>query len=122
MFGLDRGGECGGVAFRVDRSRRAETLQYLRQRELVTNVYIEMTVTVTLNDTCEVPAVAYVADWTHSQYAGALGRDQVIETVMHCHGISGGNAEYVVNTYDHLEELGISDPELVWLVQRIRST
>src|SRR6478672_3323195 len=36
VLGLDRGGACRGIAYRVDRAARAATLAYLRAREQVT--------------------------------------------------------------------------------------
>src|ERR1700741_5289250 len=41
VLGLDRGGACRGIAFRVAAKHRASTLAYLRAREQVTSVYLE---------------------------------------------------------------------------------
>ena len=41
VLGLDQGGACRGVAFRVPRRRAQTTLAYLREREQVTDVYVE---------------------------------------------------------------------------------
>ena len=41
VLGLDRGGSCVGLAFRVPGELRDEVIAYLRERELVTNVYLE---------------------------------------------------------------------------------
>ncbi|MBV9239954.1 MAG: gamma-glutamylcyclotransferase, partial [Xanthobacteraceae bacterium] len=48
VLGLDRGGACRGVAFRVPAKARAETIDYLRGREQVTKVYIETYRTITV--------------------------------------------------------------------------
>src|ERR1700742_1062455 len=42
VLGLDRGGACRGVAFRVAEKNRAATVNYLREREQVTSVYREV--------------------------------------------------------------------------------
>ncbi len=42
VLGLDRGGSCKGIAFRVDAAQSEATLAYLRQREQVTSVYREV--------------------------------------------------------------------------------
>jgi glutathione-specific gamma-glutamylcyclotransferase len=41
VLGLDRGGACRGLAYRVGADKRAETIAYLRAREQVTKVYRE---------------------------------------------------------------------------------
>src|ERR1700737_5518384 len=41
VLGLDRGGACRGVAFRVPAKQRSDTVDYLRSREQTTNVYRE---------------------------------------------------------------------------------
>jgi cation transport protein ChaC len=41
VLGLDRGGMCRGIAFRVPAALREKTVAYLRAREQVTTVYLE---------------------------------------------------------------------------------
>ena len=42
VLGLDRGGACRGIAFRVAGQHRDDTVDYLRGREQTTNVYREV--------------------------------------------------------------------------------
>src|ERR1700757_859148 len=42
VLGLDRGGACRGIAFRIAGKHRAATIAYLREREQVTPVYREV--------------------------------------------------------------------------------
>jgi glutathione-specific gamma-glutamylcyclotransferase len=112
VFGLDRGGSCTGVAFRVEPAAAAETLEAVRRRELITQVYREVRVPVALDDGRTVEAVAYVADPAHEQYAGDLGTHEVIRVVSGARGISGTNRDYVVQTQAHLLDLGVDDPVL----------
>ncbi len=121
VLGLDWGGACHGVAFRVDAALREATLRYLRERELVTSVYIERTLPVTLSDGREVVALAYVADRGHGQYAPPMERTILLKLVRQGVGQSGDNGEYVLNTRDHLRELGIVDSELEWLTAQLRA-
>src|SRR5688572_16170449 len=39
VLGLDRGGTCRGIAYRVAETIRADTIAYLREREQITKVY-----------------------------------------------------------------------------------
>jgi len=67
VLGLDRGGNCKGIAYRVAGSERAATITYLRAREQVTMVYREAMRPVWLNDDPRqrVQALCYVVDRSH---------------------------------------------------------
>jgi cation transport protein ChaC len=109
VLGLDRGGSCIGLAFQVPGELRDEVVGYLRERELVTSVYLEKTLTVALEGGAAVPALAYVVDRAHTQYAGRLDVEAAARQVRGAVGVSGANEEYVLNTVQHLKALGIRD-------------
>ncbi|MBN9073776.1 MAG: gamma-glutamylcyclotransferase [Rhizobiales bacterium] len=109
VLGLDRGGSCVGLAFRVPAALREEVLAYLRERELVTNVYLERTLPVRLHSGNTVKAVCYIADRHHEQYAGNLDAGHAAEIARGAVGEAGPNAEYVLNTLEHLKALNIRD-------------
>ncbi|MDH4440034.1 MAG: gamma-glutamylcyclotransferase [Rhizobium sp.] len=119
VLGLDRGGSCKGVAFRVASDHWPETLAYLRERELVTSVYLERHVRLTLGDTRQVSALTYVIDRAHTQYAGNVSIDEAARIVHGAVGRSGPNPLYVANTAAHLRELGIRDQWLESVVAAI---
>ena len=119
VLGLDRGGSCRGTAFRVLAERVPSTLAYLRERELVSYVYRELIKPVQLLSGERVPALVYVADRNHKQYAGRLSLDERLALVRRGRGTSGPNCDYVTNTLAHLEELGVHDPELSWIAHRL---
>jgi cation transport protein ChaC len=120
VLGLDRGGACPGVAFEVDAALREATIRYLREREQVTSVYLERVARVTLEGGERVPAVIYVADRLHGQYAGRLDREAMLKHVRAGRGQFGVNSEYVLETYDHLHEMGVRDRDLEWLAGKLR--
>jgi cation transport protein ChaC len=121
VLGLDRGGACQGVAFEVDAALREPTIRYLRQREQVTSVYLERVAPVTLEGGDRVRAVTYVADRLHAQYAGRLDRKAMLEHVRAGQGQFGRNADYVLETNDHLREIGVRDDDLEWLSAKLRA-
>lgn len=131
VLGLDRGGSCIGLAFRVPGDLRNEVITYLRERELVTNVYLERMLSIRLgngetnggdaNGGETVPAVAYVVDRTHEQYAGALDAADAAAVVRGAVGQSGKNEDYVFSTLEHLEALGIRDHWLEEVGRRVAS-
>jgi cation transport protein ChaC len=112
VLGLDRGGSCRGVAYRVAGGKRDEVLAYLRERELVTDVYREVWRPLRLDrpDRPTVSALTYVVDRNHRQYAANLSPEAILRHVRDSHGRSGANADYVVNTVRHLHSLGFRDP------------
>lgn len=121
VLGLDRGGSCVGMAFRVPYEGREAAIAYLRERELVTHVYREVVRPVYLADGRMVEALAYVVDRKHPQYAGRMPVETAAGMVRGAHGISGPNADYVINTVSHLDILGIRDRGLEMLAGAVGS-
>lgn len=109
VLGLDRGGSCVGLAFRVPNKLRDEVVAYLRERELVTAVYLERLLPVRLASGENVMALCYVVDRAHRQYAGRLTVEEAAKIVIGGVGQSGRNEDYLFNTVDHLKALGIRD-------------
>jgi cation transport protein ChaC len=109
VLGLDRGGSCRGMAFRVAPEDKADVLDYLRERELVTRVYLERMLPIRLAGGRRVTAVAYVVDRSHRQYAGTLDAVEAARIVNFAEGQSGPNDAYVFNTLEHLRQMGIRD-------------
>ncbi len=120
VLGLDRGGACPGVAFRVDAALREPTIRYLREREQVTAVYLERMVPIVLEGGERVNALTYIADRLHPQYAGRLTREAMLERVRAGTGQSGDNTAYVIETHHHLLAIGVRDRDLEWLTARLR--
>jgi cation transport protein ChaC len=114
VLGLDRGGACRGIAFRVAESKRAATVAYLREREQVTSVYREVMRSLWLEseERKRVSALAYVVDRGHVQYAGRLSLAEQLRHVQQGHGRSGANREYVISTVKAIEAEGFRDTQL----------
>jgi cation transport protein ChaC len=114
VLGLDRGGACRGVAFRVAAWQRSGTVDYLRSREQTTNVYREVMRSVWLENEARqrVSALAYVVDRGHVQYAGRLSLAEQLRYVQQGHGRSGNNRDYVLSTVKSIEAQGFRDPQL----------
>ncbi len=122
VLALDRqpGTGCDGVAFAVPPESTVVTLDYLRERELISSAYVEEVLPVTLRDGRQVEAVTYVVDADHVQYCGGLDLQEQARIIAQARGGRGPNSEYLWNTADHLEELGIADDELRWLSHQVR--
>jgi cation transport protein ChaC len=122
VLGLDFGGACRGIAYRVAAKNRAATIAYLREREQTTAVYREMVRGVWLDSQPErrTEALCYAVDRGHAQYAGRLSHDRQLQIVRAAHGSSGNNRDYVLETVKALETLGIVDHDLHVIAERLR--
>lgn len=118
---LSEHGACAGVAFRVADGEEDDVLQMLRERELVSSAYYEDQLPVTLEDGRHVQALAYIVAQDHEQYCGGLSLEKQANVIAHATGGRGPNPEYLFNTAEHLEQMGVQDPDLVWLVGRVKA-
>ena len=121
VLGLDQGGACRGVVFRVASGAEQETLAYLQEREQVTGVYREVKREVRLLDGSarKVMALCYVVDRRHRQYTGRLSIEEQARIVKTASGQSGRNSDYLLNTLRHLEDAGVHDGVLSALAARL---
>jgi cation transport protein ChaC len=114
VLGLDRGGTCEGIAFRVAPENAAQALDYVRRRELVTGVYREALVPVEImsGERPTVYAVTYIAERAHPSYAGQHPVARQAQLIAEGYGISGSNIDYLRSTLGELQRLNIREREL----------
>ena len=120
VLGLDRGGSCRGIAFKVDPTKEERVLAYLDERERVTNVYWRRRLAMTLPSGKRVEAWGYIAERSHHQYAGKLTVTKAARLILTGEGKGGHNVEYLENTIVHLDQLGISEGPLHVLRDKVR--
>ena len=116
----EAGAVCCGLGLRVAPGAEAETLQYLRDHELISSAYVEHVLPLDLSDGRRVQAVCYVIDTDHVQYCGGLELETQAQIIAHAVGGRGPNTEYLFNTVAHLHQMKIPDPALDWLAARVR--
>lgn len=118
VLGLERGGSCRGVAFRVAPEEIEQELPIVWAREMISGAYVPRWVRVHTADGA-VRAVTFVINHAHERYARLLPEDRVAEVVATARGYLGPCADYLINTVDHLAELGIHDQPLERLRGRV---
>ncbi len=111
VLGLDVGGSCNGILYRVEERDKAATADYLYRRELVTDGYEAMLRPVHLPDG-PVTALCFRANRRHPQYAGKLEHRHAADVVRRSAGVSGENPEYVASAVAQLQAMGIYDRAL----------
>lgn len=119
VLGLDRGGCCHGMVFRVPAAEGVAVMDYLWEREMMTGVYIPRWVECR-TPTGAVTAAGFVVDQSHPQYTGKLQMAQIAELIVQGTGQKGPCSDYLRNTIDHLQALGIHDRRLARLMREVR--
>ena len=120
VLGLDAGGHCPGVAFRVASEHWPATYKYLNERELVSSYAYTPKVIEVMLATGPVPAFTYVANPDHPNYAGPLPLDTVVAIILRASGISGRNHDYLTELVHKLDSLGYHDSDLHALRERVK--
>ena len=93
--------------------------RYLRTREIDNDgVYKEEVRTIQLRDGRAVPALVYLADRQHRQFAGKLPAARALALVLGGKGATGSNVDYLRNTVAHLRDVGLRDRALEELARR----
>jgi cation transport protein ChaC len=113
------GAACAGLAFAVRPGEEETVLAELRARELVTDAYQERRIALEAESGARIEAITYVIDKTHAQYCD-LALEEQAQIIARASGGRGPNRDYLFNTAAHLAELGLPDPDLDWLVERVR--
>jgi glutathione-specific gamma-glutamylcyclotransferase len=118
VLGLDQGGTCEGVAYRVAAPEAAAVLGYLRKRELISGVYREARVPLELHDEKHrsVSALAYIVERCHPSYTGPQALSEKAHLIRGARGVSGENLDYLLATVRQLAALGIREPSMERLV------
>lgn len=115
VLGLVPGGSCRGVVYRIARSKAQAELELLWRREMVTGAYQPVWLR-TNSAGGRGWAIAFVSCRRYKSYAGLLPEERVAQTVATARGQLGSCAAYLFATAAHLEALGIRDPAL-WRVR-----
>lgn len=124
VLGLDFGGACRGVAFRIAAAQADDVLAAVDAREVVYHVYERRLVPLTLIDGPtpgrRVHAYTYVVDRSGPQYTGRLTESEMVDLVLQGNGTTGSSLEYLAQTVEHLDELGVPDRRLHDLLKAVR--
>jgi len=120
VLGLDPGGACKGMIYRIAAADVAEALDILWQREMRRGVYVPRMLPVTAAARRR-PALAFLANRGHEGYAGRLALESCAAIISECCGERGPNIDYLLNTLRHLDALGVHDHHLHRLLAVVRA-
>jgi cation transport protein ChaC len=111
MLGLDEGGSCHGVAFRIAAAKVREELGILWQREMYGGAYHARLLTLEAEGG-PISAVTFVINRDHPRYIRELSLEQTVALIATGCGDLGTCREYLENTVQHLRALGLDDERL----------
>jgi cation transport protein ChaC len=119
MLGLDRGGSCKGVVFRLAPEAMRENLLKMVRREMpIRREKIGLRWMTVRTDKGPVRAIGLPVSRDNPAYLPDVPEDQLIEALATANGERGSMAEYLYQTVTHLEERGIRDGYL-WRMQAL---
>jgi glutathione-specific gamma-glutamylcyclotransferase len=119
MLALEGGGSCEGIAYRLAPELVRSELAILWNREMLAGVYQARWVPTKLRDGRTVTAVTFVVDTAHCQYCGDLPMERAAHHIAFAEGRRGASRAYLIKNAEHARALGIHDPYIEELMQRV---
>ena len=120
LLGLEPGGSCRGVAYRIAPQHAGQELDIVLAREMVAEGYRPRWVRARSGSKA-FRAIAFAIDRAAPTYAGRLTLEQTARRIARASGTLGHCAEYLEGTVGHLEALGIRDRRLTAVRRRVRA-
>nr|WP_255675929.1 gamma-glutamylcyclotransferase [Pusillimonas sp. MFBS29] len=119
VFGLDTGGSCQGVVFRIPAGDVPTTMEALWRREMPSGAYIPKWLNCRTRDG-SVSALAFTMNRNTDAYVSGLPVERLVQIVRNAHGSYGPCIEYVLETAQALKQSNIHDKRLQHLVGALR--
>ncbi|NKB19386.1 MAG: gamma-glutamylcyclotransferase [Alphaproteobacteria bacterium] len=117
-LGLERGGECRGLALRIAEPDREQVFAYLAEREMPEEIYSCVPVSIEIEGQV-VLAYTLIVNPDHALYVGEMPIAEMALRIAKGHGKRGPNRDYLASTVEHLESLGIRDEGLAHLLSHV---
>ncbi|HLZ65555.1 MAG TPA: gamma-glutamylcyclotransferase [Aliidongia sp.] len=120
VLGLERGGACTGMAFRLHHDQVADELDIVWRREMLSGAYRPRWARVT-TAAGSVDAITFTIDPANPRYAGRLDEDEIVRVVATAVGRLGPCTDYLFKTAEALAGLGLEDRVLQRLKSRVEA-
>jgi cation transport protein ChaC len=119
VAGLDRGGSCLGMAYRIGAAHVPDVFRQLWEREMFLGSYRPTWLRAQLRTGCAAAtALAFVVRRDARNYCGGLAEEAIVDILVQACGVNGTSLEYLQRTVAALHEAGLSDPHLERLALR----
>ncbi|HEY9599475.1 MAG TPA: gamma-glutamylcyclotransferase [Cyanophyceae cyanobacterium] len=118
VLGLDRGGSCRGITYRIAAADVPSELLLLWRREMVVGCYVPRWVKV-FDGTQQLEAIAFTINHSHRAYAGNISLETTVHSIATAGGELGSCSDYLIQTINGLMSVGIQDKPLLRLRDRV---
>jgi glutathione-specific gamma-glutamylcyclotransferase len=124
MMALDEGGETEGLLLQLDPSTAEADLHELWKRELLSDIYVPQWLDLDTSAVEGAPpvsrAIVFVGNRRHGRYT-SLDDGAAAAMIAKAEGSAGRCSDYLFDTANHLEQLGIVDAPIARLAQLVRT-
>ena len=118
-LGLAAGMECRGVLYRLAPNRQAEDLATIWEREMYTGIYQPKWFPVRCEDNDTIPAICFVTDANHPQFAEPTTIEEAARLIARATGKFGSCRDYLAETLNALRQFDIEEPALTEILDRV---
>jgi len=118
VLGLERGGCCRGVLYRIAAAHIRLELLLVWRREMVVGSYIPRWVKV-MDGTTRINALTFTINPLHPNYAGKLAMAIAAQHIATAGGKLGSCADYLMQTVAGLSSVGLQDQYLLALQAQV---
>jgi glutathione-specific gamma-glutamylcyclotransferase len=118
VLGLDAGGSCRGVVYRLHDEKLMVELGLLWRREMVMGTYMPRWVKADIGGRVA-RAIAFIVNRRKPGYTGRLDDQQIVSIALKACGHYGTCSDYLIQTATSLEVAGIADPRLSRLAKLV---
>jgi len=119
MAGLDQGGDCHGLAFRIGREVIDEETRIIWRREMLLHAYAPEFVALETGEG-GIEALAFVVDHSAKSYLPGLSLEETAHYMATGAGVFGSSLAYLENLAEQFATIGIEDAALFKLCDRAR--
>ncbi len=122
VAGLDRGGCCAGVAYRIPARGLTDQFERLWRREMLLGAYEPRWLHCRrLDHRGGLVALGFVVRRDSNHFCARLGDSELIEILTGARGHRGSNLDYLLRTTEALRVAGVPDRHLERLVRKARA-
>ena len=112
MLGLDKGGSCKGIVYKLKKMHQIKEIDLLFKREMITGSYIPKLLKTRMHSGEIVTSLAFTVDQKNENYVRNLSIIETAKLISNAHGFLGSCEEYLNYTISSLTELNIVDKKM----------